>query len=121
MKHGLLDTNVKSLIISLRRKGRAEKKDYLVALSDMLDCSRRKRTKVNVFKLDVFGRRHKDKIFLVPGTVLGYGVLDLPVNVYAFKYSDSAKEKIVKSKGIAKEFSDLLKDKIESKDVMIVK
>ncbi len=121
MKHELLDNSIKSLILSLKKKGKDEKKDFLVAISDELDTSRRRRNKVNIFKLSILAKRHKDKIFLVPGSVLGYGIVDTPVNVYAYKYSKNAAEKISKAKGNAKTFEDLLSAKLESKDVIIIK
>ncbi len=121
MKHKMLDTNIKSIIIALRKKGRAEDKKYLVALSDELDTSRRRRVDINVFKLELLAKRHKDKVFLVPGTILGYGEIKTPVNVYAFKYSESAKLKIENAKGKLGTFEDLLKTNIERKDVMILK
>jgi len=121
MKHNLLDAKIKSMIIALRKKGRTEDKKYLVELSDLLDTGRRRRAKVNVFKLDLLAKRHKDKVFVVPGTILGYGELSLPINVYAFKYSKAAVDKIKLAKGSAKSFDELLKSDVARKDVMILK
>jgi len=121
MKHNLLEENMKNMIINLRKKGRDEKKGFLVAISNALDTARRRRAKVNVFKLDIYAKRHKDAIFIVPGTVLGYGIVKNAFTVYAYKYSKSAIDKIKSVKGNVKTFDDLLKDNILGKDIIIMK
>lgn len=121
MKHSLLDIGIKAMIIALRKKGRTDDKKYLIKLSDVLDTSRRKRSAINVFKLNLIAKRHKDKIFLVPGTLLGYGEVEFPINVYAFKYSKVALEKLTAAKSVAKTFENLLTANVSGKDVIILK
>ena len=121
MKHKLLEENMKRTIINLRKKGRETKKNYFIALSNMLDTARRRRAKVNVFKLNILVKRHPEKIFVVPGTVLGYGILDKPIKVYAYKYSTGALDKIKSNKGSAKTLDDLIKENLEGKDIMILR
>lgn len=121
MKHVLLDNIQKKLVIEFKKKGRDEKKDFYIALSEELDTSARNLSAVNVYKLDSLAKKHKEKIFLVPGTVLGFGTLSEKVKVYAYKFSHSAIEKIKALKGETKTFEELLKDKVEAKDIMIVK
>ncbi|PIU22354.1 MAG: hypothetical protein COT14_01750 [Candidatus Diapherotrites archaeon CG08_land_8_20_14_0_20_30_16] len=121
MKHKLLDNVKKELIIELRKKGKLEKKDFLLALSRALDVSSRRLSSVNVYKLDKLAKKNKDKVFLVPGVILAYGYLTSKIKIYAYRYSKNALEKINEVKGEAKTLNDLLKDKVEAKDVMIIK
>jgi large subunit ribosomal protein L18e len=121
MKHNNLDDNIKRVIVELEKKGRKEKKDYLLALANNLDTSKRRRISINIFKLDNLAVKNKDKIFLVAGKVLGFGSINNKLKVYAYSFSENAKKKIESLNGELKSFEALLKDKIEAKDVLIVK
>jgi len=121
MKHKQLDNAKKEIILKLRSAGKKDKKNYLVAVSDAMDVSSRNFASVNVYKLNKLFEKNKDKVFVVPGIVLAYGSINSPVKVYAYKYSLNAIDKIVNAKGIAKDLNDLVSDKIDGKNIIIVK
>ncbi len=121
MKHNLLEDVKKNMILDLKKKGRETKQDFYLALSKALDTSARRDISVNIYALDKFAKKHPEKTFLIAGTLLGFGELNSKVNVYSFKISKNAMDKIKGKKGTAKDFNELLKAKLESKDIMILK
>lgn len=121
MKRGLLDNVKKDIIIELDMAGKTEKKGYLRAVAKAIDVSSRNFVSTNVYKLEKLAGKNKDKVFIVPGIVLGFGDLKSPVKVYAYKYSDAALKKIEVAKGTAKDLNDLIKDKVEGKNIIFVK
>jgi ribosomal protein L18E len=121
MKHNQLDDVKKNMILDLKKKARESKQDFYLALSRALDTSSRRAISVNIYTLEKFAKKNPSKTFLIAGSLLGFGELESKVNVYAFKASKNALEKIKAKKGTIKDFSELLKAKIESKDVMILK
>jgi len=121
MKHKLLDNIKRDIIIKLEKAGKKEKKGFLLGLAKALDVSSRNFASVNVYKLEKLSQKNKDKIFVVPGNVLGFGDLKSQINVYAYRFSDAALEKIKVAKGTAKNLYELINDKVEGKDVVIVK
>jgi len=57
------------------------------------------RSRVEVNLSHINRNTEKNDIVVVPGIVLASGELNKPINVAAWKFSSSAKEKIKKSKG----------------------
>ena len=86
-----------ALIRSLRKKSRENQVEIWRYIADRLLSSRRRRIAVNVSRLN----RHtkEGETVVVPGKVLGAGVVDHPINVAAFAFSDKARSKILKAKG----------------------
>jgi large subunit ribosomal protein L18e len=121
MKHINLDNAKREIIIELERAGKKDKKDYLLAVAGAMDISSRLFPSVNVYKLDQLAQKNKDKVIIVPGNVLAFGTINTKVKVYAYKYSKAAVEKIESAKGEVKSLQDLIKDKVEGKNVLLVK
>ena len=121
MKHIQLDNAKKEIIIELERAGKKDKKDFLLAVADAMDISSRLFPSVNVFKIDQLSQKNKGKVIIVPGTVLAFGMIKTNVKVYAYKFSKAAVEKIEAAKGEAKSLQELIKDKVEGKNVLLVK
>ena len=61
-----------------------------------------------------------DEAILVPGKVLGTGVLDNKMTVAAFSFSQSARQEIEKAKGKAISIFDLLKQNPKGKNIKII-
>ncbi len=121
MKHVLLDNAKKELMIKLKKAAKTEKKNYLAAVADAMDVSVKNFTSVNVYKLNKLVEKNKDKIFIVPGVVLAFGKIEKKVNVYAYRFSKEAIVKIHDAKGSAKTLDELIKDKVDGKNVIFVK
>ena len=117
----LLDNAKKELIIELTQTGKKEKKAYLIGLAKEMDVSSRNFASINVYKIDKLAQKNKDKIFVVPGTVLAFGTIKTKVKVYAYRFSKGAYDKITEAKGEAKSLKELLKDKVEGKNILLVK
>ncbi len=121
MKHIQLDDLKRKYIIGLKKKSIADKQDFYLALSKAMDVSSRNFPAINVYRLNKIAKKNPNKIYLIPGNLLGYGDITSAVKVYAYKVSKNAEEKIKAVKGSVKDFDELLKSKLESKDIMIVK
>ncbi len=74
---------------------------------------------VNLSKLDKFASEKNDVV--VPGKVLGAGKLNKKLQIYAFDFSQSARESISKSGGKAKYLEELFEKNKTGKDVIIIR
>jgi len=101
---GPTDPNLSRLILDLKK---TKKKSY-VLLAKHLSKSTRAKTPVNVRKLAKLSvAKHN---YAVPGKVLSDGSIDKPINVYAWAYSKSAKEKIESAGGECFSLHDVIKN-----------
>lgn len=89
------------------------------ALADELDRPRRRRTAVNLSRIN----RHTEDgdIVAVPGKVLGAGSLSHPVVVAAFSFSETAKEKIALAEGRSLTLTELLAEGADPSKIRIIK
>lgn len=89
------------------------------ALARELDSSRRRRTSVNLSRIN----RHTEAgdVAAVPGKVLGAGFLDHPVTVAAFSFTATAREKITLAEGRAITLLELLEEGVEPSRIKIMK
>ncbi len=79
--------------------------------------SRRKR-EVNIYKLQSYVK--EGETIIVPGKVLGNGVLSKKVVVAALAISESAKEKIISNKGEILSISELMKANPKASKIRIM-
>jgi large subunit ribosomal protein L18e len=84
-----------------------------------LSRSRRSRAEVNLSKLERYAE--DGKTILVPGKVLGSGVVSKKVDVAAFAFSDRARQLISAAGGKAMSIESLQKSNPEGRGVMILK
>ena len=107
-KTGPTDPNLRELIQKLKKR-----KD-LKKLASALAKPRRKKENINLFEIDRISEGSKDVV--VTGKVLGVGDLKSSKNIYAWRFSKSAKDKIVASGGKCYNLEDLLSKKtVEAK------
>ena len=85
------------MIRFLRKKSRENNASIWRRVAEMLSKSKRRRIVVNVSRISRYTRENDE--IVVPGKVLGAGLIDHPVKVAAFAFSDSARSKIEKAKG----------------------
>lgn len=93
--------------VELIRELKKQKSKFWITIAKYLANSKRKQVEVNLEKLNQL-TKSKD-IIIVPGKVLGKGNLEHEITLACFKLTDSAKEKMGKSKIV--EIKDLLKEK----------
>jgi large subunit ribosomal protein L18e len=94
------------LIKTLKEKSYQEKAAIWKKLAQKLEKSTRSRAEVNLSQIN----RHTqpDELVLVPGKVLGSGVLDHKVKIAALNFSKSAEEKIGNAGGECLDINQLL-------------
>lgn len=84
-----------------------------------LSKPRRRKTEVNISKLDIYASN--GSTLLVPGKVLGSGNVLNKLEIAAFSYSDSAKKLVEAKGGRIVSIEELLKSNPEGKNVVIIK
>ena len=105
------------LIMTINRL-RKNKKALWKKIRELLQLSKRRRIHVNISKLSKMAAKHKDIVFVVPGKVLGSGVINHSFSVMALDYSKSALDKIIAS---SKCKSYRLADEIDEKGCIKLK
>ena len=107
-----------NLIRFLRKT--ASKNDARIwkSIADALSKPRSKRIAINLSQIN--RNSSKDELIAVPGKVLGAGNLNHPVIVAAFAFSNTAEDKIKKSKGKFLTFPDLVEKNPKGSNVKIV-
>ncbi|MBU1111823.1 MAG: 50S ribosomal protein L18e [archaeon] len=111
---GPTNLQLKTLIVELATK--QDSKLWKRVAKDLSKPSRQRRI-VNLYKINKFAK--DGETILVPGKVLSIGELDKKVNVAAYQFSGSAKEKIAKN-GSAMSINELLTKNPDGKKVRIL-
>lgn len=109
---------LKKLIEELRSKGYKEKIPFLIKIADELLRARRRRVAVNIGKINRICK--ENETVLVPGKVLGYGILNKPLTIAAWKFSKQALEKIKASGSKAISIEELIAENPKGSNVRIV-
>ena len=110
--------STKLLIEKLEKKAVSEKQAVWKAIADKIALPTRQRAKVNISKLAFLNKKFPDKIFTVPGKVLGETAIEAKLEVIAMSYSANAK-KAIEAKGKALLLKDALGKKFEAAKLMI--
>jgi len=96
-----------SLILTLKEKANKDTAPIWKDIAKRLEMPSRNYAAVNISKIN----RHTagDDVLLIPGKVLGAGLLDHPVTVAAFTFSESAAEKIIEAGGKCLSLEEIMK------------
>ena len=109
---------LRQLIQSLRKESSISKAALWRRVADDLEKSTRQRRVVNISRI---ARNTKpNETIVVPGKVLGSGLLQHSIVVAALSFSDGAKERIEQAKGKALTIEQLLKQKPKTKDLKLL-
>ncbi len=84
-----------------------------------LESPRQEHAEVNVSEIERYAS--EDEAVVVPGKVLGSGVLSKTVTVAAFDFSSSAEDKIERADGDAVALDDYVKDNPDGSEVRVVR
>jgi large subunit ribosomal protein L18e len=87
-------------------------------IANDLEMPTRKRRVVNLSRLNRFTKA--DETVIVPGKVLGSGILAHNLTIAAFAFSDGARERITQAKGKCLTIPELLKQNPKGKDIRIM-
>jgi len=115
---GPTNENLKGLVRDLKKLARKEKVNIWLRLANELGKPTRSRREVNLFTIGLYTNDNETAV--VPGKVLAIGEITKPVSVAAFRFSESAKEKIIKAKGNVLTIPDLMKSNPKGKNVRIL-
>jgi large subunit ribosomal protein L18e len=89
--------NLVSLIRLLEKKSRENDAAVWMDVAKSLSQPKSKRVKINVSKINRHTKENEEVV--VPGKVLGSGMMNHPATVAALDFSDEARSKIVGAKG----------------------
>lgn len=108
-------------IVELEKASRKRKENVWEDLAKRIKKPRRIRPSVNLWKLEKLSQKNLGKILIVPGKVLGKGILSSKASIAALEFSETAKKAIVAEKGEALSLIELLEKKTKPSNVLIVK
>ena len=115
---GPTNEHTRKLIADLRKEGATQKAALWSRIAEDLELPTRKRRVVNLSRLSRFTKANETVI--VPGKVLGSGMLEHSIIVAAFAFSGGAKERIEQAKGKCLTITELIKQNPKGKDVRIL-
>lgn len=118
---GPTNIRTRALVVHLEKHAKKTKEGAYSVLSEMMNTPARIRAEVNLYHLDEMAATHKDKIFVVPGSILAKGEINHAVEVAALRYSGTAKKKIEAAKGKAWLLEELVDQKVPAKKLVLVK
>ena len=104
------------LICELKKLAIEKESKLWKRIATELEKSTRNKREVNVYKLDKFAR--DGETIIVPGKVLGSGILSKKLTVAALAFSDSAKDKITANKGETLSILEIMKKDPKSVRIM---
>ena len=106
------------LIRLLRKAARENRANIWRAVAEYLSKPRSRRRAVNVSRINRYTKEGDEVI--VPGKVLGAGLITHPVKVAALDFSDQARQKIIKAKGKCLSIPELIKLNPKGSNVKII-
>ncbi|MHC1628648.1 MAG: 50S ribosomal protein L18e [Candidatus Nezhaarchaeales archaeon] len=109
---------IKRVIITLRRAYKQHHVRLWRDLMERINTPKRKRTIVNVSRINRY--TNANDIVVVPGKVLGAGIIDHPVTVAALWFSKTAKEKIEKAGGRSLTIEELIAEHPSGSGIKII-
>lgn len=109
---------LRELIATLKKKSLELKAPIWKDTAEKLSRSSRRRIEVNLSDIE---RNVTDgETILVPGVVLSSGALTKKVNIAAWKFSESTKQKIKNSNGKIMTIEELMKENPKGSNVKII-
>jgi len=115
---GPTNQTLRSLIENLKRLGTEKNIPLWGRVASDLGKSNRSRRIVNLSRINRFTK--ENEIIIVPGKVLGDGILEHKLTIAAFSYSKTALDKISKAQAKAMSIPDLMQQDIKGKRVRII-
>ncbi|MEM1586818.1 MAG: 50S ribosomal protein L18e [Candidatus Bathyarchaeia archaeon] len=117
-RRGTTDPNLIALLHHLRKASNQYKARIWGAVAEYLSKTRSRRIAVNISRINRYTR--EGDVVVVPGKVLGAGVIDHSVTVAALAFSKQAREKIVTAKGKCLSILELIELNPRGSNVKII-
>ncbi|MHA1213906.1 MAG: 50S ribosomal protein L18e [Candidatus Hodarchaeales archaeon] len=113
------DPNKISLIRKLKTKSKEANKRIWALVASEMARPRRRRIAVNLTHLN----RHSSSgdVIIVPGKVLGSGVMNHKISIAAEEFSESAKQKLLESGSIILKIDEMMEKYPEGSNIKIMK
>ena len=108
-----------AIIMTLKDASRVHEVSIWREIARRLDAPRKNYAEVNLSKINRYA--NGDETILVPGKVLGSGVLNLPVKIAALDFSETAVSKITSANGTCMTIEDLVRDNPKGSKVRILR
>ena len=105
-------------IVELREASRKNEAPLWRSIADRLEGSSRNWPSVNVSKLEY--NINKNGKAIVPGKLMGTGMVTKKMTVAAYSFTDSAKEKIQSAGGKCLTYNEMIKATPKGTDVMVI-
>ncbi len=120
MKRKISTTDLikRKLIYALIKQGKKESAPIWIKIAEELSKRRRNKVEVNLGKINKYSR--DGETIVVPGKVLANGEIDKSITLVAYKFSDSALEKITEKKIKTMTFEELMKKNPKGSNVRII-
>ncbi len=115
---GTTNPRLRELIVKLNDLARKENVKLWSRIAFELERPTRQRRIVNVSNLEKY-TKDGDNI-IVPGKVLATGDLSHKLNIAAFRFSETAVEKITRAKGSCVLIEDIMKKNPKAKGIRII-
>lgn len=121
MSRAVKKTNprLNELISSLNKASRVNDAKVWRELAKRLDSPNKNHAEVNIGKINRYASN--GETILIPGKVLGSGILNQPVDVAALNFSESAASKIEKANGKCMTIEDLLRANPKGSHIRILR
>ena len=115
---GTMNPLLKELIIELKRRGNEQSVNIWKRIAIDLEKPTRQRRVVNLSKINRFAK--ENEVVVIPGKVLGSGMLEHKLTISAYQISDQAKDKIQKAGAKIVSLLELSKEKPDGKGIRIM-
>ncbi len=115
---GPTNPNLLGLISELKKQSIEQKVPLWKRIAVDLERPTRNRRIVNLSRINRYAK--ENETIIIPGKVLAGGDLNQKLTIAAFKFSDSAKNKIEKSGSKIIQISELLKESPKGKKIRIL-
>lgn len=115
---GPTNASTQMLAQELRKESSTQKADIWKRIADEIEKPTRQRREVNLSKINRFTK--PQETIIVPGKVLGSGMLAHSITIAALNFSEQSKQKIQEAKGKILTITELLKQNPKGKNVRIL-
>jgi large subunit ribosomal protein L18e len=110
--------NFIGIIRLLEKKSKENKVAIWRDVAEKLSQPKKKRLAVNVSRINRYTKKNEEVV--VPGKVLGAGIMDHPATVAAVDFSDQARTKIVRAKGKCLTISEIVEVNPKGSNIRII-
>ena len=115
---GPTNQHMAELISNLKKKAIESKESIWKRIACDLEKSTRSRRVVNLSRINRVTK--KDELIIVPGKVLGSGMLSHALTIAAWSFSESALDKIKQTNAKAMNIQDIMKESAKGKKIRII-